>query len=311
MKNYNVVFFGSPEFALPALSQLISKREFLTVAVVTQPDKPKDRGKKKSPTPVKNLALSYKLPVLEPKNLDHKFKTDFASYKPDLAVVAAYGKIIPRAILTIPPNGFINIHPSLLPKYRGASPIPQAILNGEQQTGVTIMLMDQGVDSGDILAQTAIDILPQDDAGTLRDKLARLGADLLIKTLPIYLTGKITPCPQDNQQASMTKQIHKNDCKIDWQKTADQINRQIRAMTPQPSAWTKFDNQLIKITDARVEPYIGLKPPGTVIEVNKNLAVVCGQGMIIIKKIKRQGKDWMSGEEFLLGFKQILNHQFN
>lgn len=311
MKNYKVIFFGSPEFALPALSRLISKKEFSPVAVVTQPDKPKSRGKTKSATPVKDLTLKHKLPVLEPENLDQKFKTDFAKYKPDLAVVAAYGKIIPRAILAIPVKGFVNIHPSLLPKYRGSSPIQAAILNNDQQTGVTIMLMDLGLDSGDILAQKQIDILPEDNAGTMHDKLAKQGAELLIETLPDYLAGKITPQPQDNKQASLTKKINKNDGRINWQKTADQIRRQIRAMTPWPSAWTIFDNQLIKIAAANVKPFAGSRAPGTAIEVNKNLAVVCGQGMIVVNKIKRQGKDWLNGKEFLQGFKQILNQQLN
>ena len=304
-----VVFFGSPEFALPTLTCLDKDKKIEIAAVVTQPDRPKNRGKKLSPTPVKKLARNLGLPVFEAEKLDQQFATDFKKLNPDLAVVSAYGKIIPKSILKILPGRFINIHPSLLPKYRGASPIQAAILNGDSQTGVTIMLLNEGLDTGDILSQKRMAIPKAATAGSLHDQLAKTGADLLLETIPDYLSGRITPKKQDNQRASFTKQISKDDGRIIWPAPALKIERQIRAMTPWPAAWTKFNQISIKISQAETRLDSRPEPPGTVVEINKNLGIVCGQGIIIVKKIQRQGKDWTSGSEFLRGFKQILGQR--
>lgn len=309
MKSTKIVFFGSPEFAIPALTRLLKEKDFIIVAVVTRPDQPKNRGKQLSPTPIKTLALKHHLPVLEPHRLKQNFKAELKRLNFELAVVAAYGKFIPPEILKIPPAGFINLHPSLLPKYRGASPIQAAILHSDKKTGVTVMKMDQGLDTGDILAQKEIVISNDDTAGSLHDRLAKLGADLLVDIIKKYRQHTLTPQKQDDGHASVTSQIQKKDAKINWQNSAKQICLQIKAMNPWPTAWTNFDRTIIKISQAEVKSISDLRPPGTVIEITRKMAVVCGQGIVIIKRIKRQGKNWISGEEFLRGFSQIIGRR--
>lgn len=305
--NYKIIFFGSPEFAIPSLEALLKEGKFNVICVVTQPDQPKGRGKTLSPTPVKELAVRKGVPVLEPQKLDPGVANQLKNLKPDLGVTCAYGKIIPGPILENSGFGMINVHPSLLPKYRGPSPIQSAILNGDKKTGITIMLMDSGLDTGDILAQKEVQLLATDTAGSLHDKLAKIGADFLIRTALSFIEGKIRPQKQDDSQDSVTKKISKTDGQIDWSQEAGFIARQIRAMTPWPSAWTKYNNLLLKIRKATITDKPSGFSPGTVIKTGQKMAVICGQGQVVVNEIQRAGKNWCSGQEFLKGFSKIIN----
>ena len=212
---------------------------FSVVAVVTQPDKPKGRELKLTPSPVKILAEKLNLPVLQPlKARDEKFIAELRELKPDLMVVVAYGQILPQAILDLPPHGCLNVHTSLLPKYRGAAPIQWAIANGEPETGVTIMKMDAGLDTGPILSTRRTPILPADDSQSLHDRLAQLGAELLVETIPDYVAGKISPQPQPAEGSSYAAKIKKEDGRIDWNQPAEKIWNRLRAFTPWPGAFT-------------------------------------------------------------------------
>src|SRR5271168_5246745 len=232
-----IVFMGTAELSCASLEKLAGKRS--VIAVVTQPDKPKGRELKLQFSPVKILAEKLKLPVLQPlKARDEKFISGLRELQPDLIVVVAYGQILPQSILDLPKFGCVNVHTSLLPKYRGASPIQSAILNGETETGVTIMKMDAGLDTGEIISQARTPILPEDNSQTLHDRLAQLGAELLVETIPDYVTGKISPKPQPAEGASYAAKIKKEDGKIDWNEPAEKILNRLRAFTPWPGAFT-------------------------------------------------------------------------
>ena len=250
-----IVFMGTAELSCASLEKLAGK--FSVVAVVTQPDKPKGRELKLQFSPVKILAEKLKLPVLQPaKARDEKFIAELRGLKPDLIVVVAYGQILPQTILDLPKFGCLNVHTSLLPKYRGASPIQSAILNGETETGVTIMKMDAGLDTGEIISQARTPILPEDNSQTLHDRLAQLGAELLVETIPDYVAGKILPKPQPAEGASYAAKIKKEDGKIDWNEPAEKILNRLRAFTPWPGAFTFLKTeakpQLLKIWKAEV-----------------------------------------------------------
>lgn len=243
-----IVFFGTSEFAVPALKKLPASGWDI-VAVVTQPDKPAGRKQLPLPSPVKIAAEKLGLKILQPE----KLSAISYNLKADLFIVASYGKIIPKAILEIPKWGVLNIHPSFLPKYRGPSPIQAAILNGDEETGVTIIKLDERMDHGDVVAQERIkNYEPRITYRDLHDKLAELGSDLLIKILPDYIAGKIKPVPQDHSKASFTKIITKDDARIDWSKPAEEIGRVIRAYSAWPVAWTTLDGKRAKIYSAEI-----------------------------------------------------------
>ena len=263
-----IVFFGTSAFAVPALEALVASG-MSPVAVVTAPDKPAGRGRKMTASPVKAFLTSHvSTPsvdnlILQPEKLDISFFETIAELKPDFGVVASYGKILPRALLDLFPRGILNIHPSLLPLYRGSSPIQTTILNGDTKTGVTIMLMDEKMDHGPILAQKELTSPPnplsfvsrggKKTYQELHDELAKLGANLLVETLPKYLDGKITPIPQDDAKATYTKMIKKEDGLIDWSRDAEYIERMVRAYNPWPSAYAKLKNgKILKIKKAEV-----------------------------------------------------------
>jgi len=296
---------GTAELSCASLEKLAGDRGFSLVAVVTQPDKPKGRELKLTPSPVKVLAEKLNLPVLQPlKARDEKFIAQLRELKPDLMVVVAYGQILPQAILDLPPHGCLNVHTSLLPRYRGAAPIQWAIAEGEPETGVTIMKMDAGLDTGPILSTRRTPILPADDSRTLHDRLAQLGAELLAETIPDYVAGKISPRPQPAQGASYAAKIKKEDGRIDWNLPAKKIWNRLRAFTPWPGAFTSLSAgpkpQLLKIWKAEVVERTGT--PGTVLAADKTGIVAgCGQGALRILELQREGGKRLTAEQFLTG----------
>lgn len=288
-----IIFFGAPEFAVPAL-QALAREGYNIVLVVTQPIKPAGRNKVLTPTPVKVEALKLNLPVKE--NL-----SDIKNLNADLGIVVAYGKIIPQAILDLLPAGCLNIHPSLLPKYRGPSPIQTAILNGDAETGVSIIKLDDQMDHGPIISKKQIPISNDDNYQTLAEKLSKSGADLLIKILPDYLAGKIKPEPQDDAQASYCRLIEKKDGQLDWSKSADDLANQIRAFQPWPGSFADFNGKKVEIIQAEVVT----EESGEIgIRQNKNgqLLVRCGKNLLKINKLQPEGKKEMTAKEFINGY---------
>jgi len=303
------IFFGTPEFAAIVLEELINSG-YVPEAVICNPDEPVGRKQILTPPPTKILAGKYGIHILQPETLAN-YKLQITNYKPDLAIVAAYGKIIPKNILGIPHRGTINVHPSLLPKYRGASPIQYAILNGEKGTGVTIMKIDEEMDHGPIISNVKIQISNDDTYDSLSQKLAISGAELLIKTIPDYISGEIKPVEQDHSKATYTKIIKKEDGKIDWSKSAGEIERVTRAFYPWPTAWTIWrqetsdKGQVLKIFEADVSDGNG-KKTGEVFLKNNKLAIKCGKDSLVIKKLQLEGGKVLTAKEFLNGHKDFV-----
>jgi methionyl-tRNA formyltransferase len=300
-----IIFMGTPELAAASLRALIAEREFQIVAVVTQPDQPKGRGLKLQPSPVKEVAQKENLPVLQPQRArEEQFIQQLAALQPDLIAVAAYGQILPKAILDVPRFGCLNVHTSLLPKYRGAAPIQHAILNGDAETGVTIMKMDAGLDTGDIVTQERTPIDAQDNSQTLHDRLATIGAALLVRTIPQYVAGAVQPHPQPAEGVSYAAKIKKQDGEIIWTQPARVIWNRVRAMVPWPGAFTHLPGQphphLLKIWEAEIAETSGA--PGHVLQADKNGIVVgCGGEALRILSVQREGGRRMSAAEFLAG----------
>jgi methionyl-tRNA formyltransferase len=298
-----IVFMGTAELSCASLEKLAG--QFSILAVVTQPDKPKGREMKLQFSPVKILAEKLSLPVLQPaKARDEKFISELRGLQPDLIVVVAYGQILPQSLLDLPKFGCVNVHTSLLPKYRGASPIQSAILNRETETGVTIMKMDAGLDTGDIISQARTPILREDNSQTLHDRLARLGAELLVETIPDYVAGKILPRPQPIEGASYAAKIKKEDGKIDWNEPAEKILNRLRAFTPWPGAFTFLPPepkpQLLKIWKAEIAEKSGAA--GEILSADKNgIVVACGKKSLRILELQREGGRRLSAQEFLAG----------
>jgi len=297
---------GTPEFAMPSLRALHEQRtqqEWEVVAVVTQPDRPAGRSKKLAPSPVKAAALEYDLPVLQPSKLRKAPAAvdELRALTPDLIVVAAYGLILPPAVLDIPTYGCINVHASLLPAYRGASPIHAAILDGLTETGVSIMLMDAGMDTGPVLAQTTQPIHPDDTTVTLGERLAQQGADRLVETLPAWLAGDLPPIPQEDLpgEPSICRMIKKEAGRIDWNQPATHIERMTRAYTPWPSAFTTWQGQPFKIWQAAT--VAGDAEPGRVVETDAGPAVGTGAGLLRLETVQPAGKRAMAVQSFLNG----------
>jgi methionyl-tRNA formyltransferase len=305
---------GTPALARRSLEALLREARFQLVAVVTQPDRPKGRELKLQPSPVKEVAVQAALPVLQPgKARDESFIAELRQLQPELVAVAAYGQILPRSILDLPRFGCLNVHTSLLPKYRGAAPIQWAILNGELETGVTIMKMDVGLDTGDILTQRTTPIQPSDNAQTLHDRLAQLGAELLVQTIPDYVAGKIQPRAQPKEGVKYAPKLKKEDGRIDWSLTAGAILNRIRAFTPWPGAFTflpqKPHPQLLKIWEASIVTQSG--PPGEILSAHKSGIVVgCSQESLRISLLQREGGRRMSASEFLAGHPLKVGEKF-
>lgn len=294
-----VVFMGSPEFALPALEAL--EENFQVVGVVTQPDRPAGRGRDLTPPPVKILAQDLGLAVIQPATLRKPMAVEqIQEWHPDVIVVAAFGQILRPNVLRLPAHGCLNVHASLLPRWRGAAPIQAAILHGDEETGVTIMKMDPGLDTGPILAQRTTPIRADDTAGTLSPRLAELGAALLVETLPLYLRGQITPKPQDDSRATYAPMLKKSDGELDFDQPAEALARQVRAYNPWPGTFFFWQGQRIKVHRAHAIQAKGPKPGTTTIH-NDQPAVGTAEGLLILDELQPSGKRSMSGDTFLHG----------
>lgn len=291
---------GTPEFAVASLRALIES-EHEVVAVVAQPDKPKGRGHRITPPPTKVLAQEHNITVLQPEKIKNQEFYDQLQYlNPDLICVTAYGKILPKEILELPPHGCINVHASLLPKYRGAAPINWAIVRGETVTGITTMLMDEGMDTGDMLLKQELPISDDDNAGTISDKLSQMGGDLLIKTIEQLKEGKLSPTKQDESEATYAPMLKKSDGEIDWGKAAIEIHNLIRGMNPWPGTFTKLAGKSLKIF--RTEIVQGEGNPGEVISSDKySLTVATGQGALGILELQLEGNKRLDVKSFVAG----------
>lgn len=300
-----IIFMGTPELAATSLRALIAAKDFQVVAVVTQPDQPKGRGLHLQPSPVKQIAQRANLPVLQPARArEEGFIEQLRTLQPELIAVAAYGQILPQAILDLPRFGCVNVHTSLLPKYRGAAPIQHALLNGEAETGVTIMKMDAGLDTGDILTQQKTAIEASDNSQTLHDRLAEIGAGLLVSTIRDFIAGKIQPRPQPAEGVIYASKIKKQDGQIDWTQPARVIWNRVRAMVPWPGAFTHLPERggshLLKIREAEVVE--GTGEAGTILHADKKgIVVACGSGALRVLAVQPESGRRMSAGEFLAG----------
>ena len=299
---WRIVFFGTPSFAIPTLEGLLGGPDKV-VGVVTQPDREKGRGRKVIFSPVKELALQHGLNPLQPeKAMEEAFQKALKDFQPDLMVVVAYGQILPKSVLKIPQYGAVNVHASLLPRYRGAAPIAWTILKGEKVTGVTTMVMDEGMDTGDILLQAEVPVSAEDTCQTLHDRLASLGARLLIETLEKMKEGNIRPIPQDHSKATYAPPLKKEDGHIDWKREAEEIDRRIRAFNPWPGAFTRWDDRLLRIYKGAVKEMAPTGKAGTVIwSASDFIEVETGKDAYLIKEVQLEGRRRMSVREFLLG----------
>lgn len=296
-----IVFMGTPEFAVPSLRALIDAGYEVT-AVVTQPDRPKGRKRVLTPPPVKIQAEKHGIAVLQPEKLrEPDAIAAVAACQPDLIVTAAYGQILPKAVLDLPQYGCINVHASLLPKYRGAAPIQYALMNGEQETGVTIMYMEEGLDTGDMISSVSLPIRESDDAGTLFQQLSEAGAKLLIKTLPNLLAGRIEAVPQQDELATYARMLTREDERIDWSASSLRVFNQVRALRPWPGAFTLLAGDVFKIWRCEIaETASKDSAPGTVLSTEPDaFEVACGEGTVRITEVQPAGKTAMPAGAFL------------
>ncbi|MCL2398822.1 MAG: methionyl-tRNA formyltransferase [Defluviitaleaceae bacterium] len=296
-----ILFMGTPDFAVPILDTLSKKHQI--VAVATQPDRPKGRGKGMAFSPVKEYALSLSLPVLQPEKVkDDAFVEKITALGADIFVVVAYGQILPSYILQIPPLGCINIHASLLPKYRGAAPMQRAILNGDKVTGITIMYMDKGMDTGDMILKKNLDIEDSDRFANIHDKMSTLSCECIIEALDQIAAGTAVRVPQNNEEATYAPMLTKEDGLINWKKSTSQIINQVRALDPWPGTYTYYDGQMLKVWDcAFYEKIASDAQPGEVIENGSHLAVKTGDGILSITMVQGQGGKRMSTADYLRG----------
>lgn len=300
-----IVYMGTPDFAVEPLEAII-KAGYEVAAVVTQPDKQKGRGKEVKMTPVKECALRHGIPVFQPVKIkEPEAVAELEKYQADLFVVAAFGQLLSEEILNMPEYGCINIHASLLPAYRGAAPIQWAVLNGEKESGVTIMQMDKGLDTGDMLLKRSVELSPKETGDSLHDKLMRLGAELIVEALPKLEKGELVPEKQKDELSSYAKKLTKAMGQIDWSKDAVSLERWIRGLNSWPSAYTFFGGKTLKIWEAQVTEENGAQKaePGQVVSVSKEgFTVACGQGALQILSLQLEGKKRVSTREFLLGY---------
>lgn len=298
---------GTPDFAVGTLKELIDN-QYDVVAVVTQPDKPKGRSKELVFSPVKEEAVKNNIQVLQPERArDEAFVEELRKYNADVFVVVAFGQLLPKSIIDMPRLGCINVHASLLPKYRGASPIQWAVIDGCEYSGVTTMKMDEGLDTGDILLVDKVKLDKKETGGSLFDRLSDVGAQLLVKTLEGLEAGTITPVKQDDSESTYVKMLHKSFGKMDFNKSAAELERLIRGLNPWPSAFTYIDGKMLKIWDADVvdnisEVQTDEVKPGQIVSVGKNtFAIACGQGYLVVNEVQLEGKKRMDSGSFLRG----------
>jgi len=296
-----VVFMGTPRFGVLVLRRLLTEHE--VVAVVTQPDRRAGRGRRTSFPAVKAEAESHGAVILQPRRArDDAFTEQLRALDAEMIIVAAFGQILPPAILALPEYGAINVHASLLPRHRGAAPIPAAILAGDKQTGVTIMLMDEGLDTGPVLSQASLPIESQDTTGTLTEKLGQLGAQLLVRTIPGWIGGHIAPRPQLDSAATYAGMLRREEAQIDWTEPADRIGRQVRAYYPWPVAFTRWGDKVLRVLRGQPQSAEGLQSPaGRVVRHGDAIAVVAGDGVLLLDEVQLQGRRAMPAEEFARG----------
>jgi len=308
----NLVFCGTPEFAVPTLRKLLVEK-FPVQAVVTQPDRARGRGQKVSAAPVKEVALEHGLHVYQPEKMrSESARQFFERARPDAVAIIAYGQIIPADLLAIPKYGWINLHASLLPKYRGAAPVQWAIVNGESATGVTTMRIDPGMDTGPILLQQEVEIAPGDTAGTLAGRLSALGADLMVRTLRGLEAGTIIERPQENALATYAPRIKKDEGRIDWNLKAEQIHNRIRGFAPWPGAFTSFRGQLCHLWRSWSEAGpLRAHPPGTIFVESGRLMVTCGgQTPLRVDELQLENRKRISALDFMNGMKLLTGEKF-
>jgi methionyl-tRNA formyltransferase len=289
-KPLRIVFAGTPDFAAASLKALFETHHNV-IAVYTQPDRPAGRGRKLTPSPVKKLALEQGVEVFQPLSLkDADAQQELATLEPDLMIVAAYGLLLPRVVLDTPRLGCINVHASLLPRWRGAAPIHRALLAGDSETGITIMQMDVGLDTGDMLLKATCPILSDDNSGVLHDRLAALGASTLLQSLTLMQEGSIRPEAQDNDQACYAHKLEKQEGNIDWKLSADYLARQVRGLSPWPVAFTQLAGTTLRIWQAESLQDQSDAAPGTVIAADKDgISIACGQGVLRITRLQLPG----------------------
>jgi len=293
-----IVFMGSPDFALPGLRALAVAYD--VVGVVTQPDRASGRGREIKMPPVKSLALQFDIPIMQPEKLRApEAMEQLRAWDPDLIVVAAFGQILKKDVLDLPRFGCINVHASLLPRWRGAAPIAAAILHGDEETGVTIMQMDAGLDTGPMLAKRAIRLMREDTAGSVTETLSQLGANLLLETLPGYLSGKITPTPQPDEGATYAPMLKKEEGRLDFTHDVNELERRVRAFNPWPGAFMDFDGAILKVHRAHVAA--GDVEAGKRLVVQNQPAVSAGGGLLVLDEVQPAGKKSMNGKSFLAG----------
>lgn len=295
---------GTPDFAIPSL-KLLLQHDLSIAGVVTQPDRPKGRGRHLVPPPVKVIATAHDLPVFQPEKIrEESFLRLFRKLAPDLVVVVAFGQILPREMLTQPRYGCINIHPSLLPQYRGAAPIQWSLIRGEKVTGVTIMRLDEGVDSGDILLQETVAIAPEETFASLHDRLAETGARMLYQTIGMLIDQSICPIPQDHTKATLAPRLKKEDGLINWHSNVQEILALIRGLSPEPGAYTYIDGKKLRIFAASGIISPPANPPGTMNIPQKNqLAITAGDGTIFPFDVQGENKKRMAIQNFLQGYR--------
>lgn len=310
MTKPKLIFMGTPDFAVPILRMLLEEG-YEILAVVTQPDRPKGRKRILTPSPVKEEAMRHDIPVLQPEKLRHSDAVaEMIALQPELIVTAAYGQILPKAILELPPYGCLNVHGSLLPYYRGGAPIQHAIMNGEAVTGVTLMYMAAGLDTGDMIRKVEVPILEEDNTGTMFLKLSEIGKELLRSTLPALLAGQLQPVPQDSSLATLAPNISREDEQINWTRPAIELFNQIRGLSPWPGACTLWNGENFKIwashkQSLKLESAIASLPsamPGTVLQISEDgIEVLTGEGTLWLTEIQPAGKKTMSAAQFRLG----------
>jgi len=296
-----IVFMGSPDFALPGLRALA--QDYEVIGVITQPDRASGRGREIKMPPVKTLALELGLPVMQPEKLRApEAMQQLLAWNPDLIVVAAFGQILKKDVLELPRFGCLNVHASLLPRWRGAAPINAAILHGDEETGVTIMQMDVGLDTGPMLAKRSLRLSADDTAGSVTEALSNLGADLLIETLPEYLSGNIMPQPQPEEGATYAPMLKKEDGRLDLTRGVNELERQVRAFNPWPGTFMDYEGGLLKVHKAHVEE--GVASAGQRLVYRDQPAVGARDGLLILDEVQPSGKKSMSGKSFLAGARQ-------
>ena len=297
-----IVFMGTPEFAVPSLEALL-KSDDRVVGIVTQPDRPRGRGQRLSPSPVKVIAQRENISLLQPTKMkDPSFMAELSGWKPDVIAVAAFGRILPPAILSLPSRGCINVHGSLLPKYRGAGPIQWALINGETETGITTMLMDEGMDTGAMLLQATMAIGPDDTAGSLSSRLADLGGRLLVETLAQLKAGTLTPRPQDHGQATLAPLLKKEDGAVNWMMSATSIANRIRGLTPWPGAYTFLKTERLTISRSVSLDEATTLAPGQIIALTKDaIHVATGKGVLAIRELQPANGRRMPAAQYLAG----------